>query len=128
MARAAIRRILVTSGWQVAKAVLIGTQERTAAADALRLRIDLVGSASRRALRIPVRAGVVVIRLVPVRTPLPHVARHVVEAVSIWRERRDRSDSLEAVFSGVLVRELALPDVCHPFAARRQFVAPGKPL
>src|SRR5207302_1158657 len=61
---------------------------------------------------------------VPIGTPLPHVARHVVQAVAVGREGGDRGETAEAVLAAVLEGERALPDVGHPAAAGPELVAP----
>src|SRR5262245_58083665 len=53
--------------------------------------------------------------LVPVSGPLPHVARHVVEAVAVRWKRSHRRSALEPVFFKVLPGKLALPGVRHVF-------------
>ena len=62
---------------------------------------------------------------VPVGGPFPDVADHVVEAVAVRRERRDRRGAFEAVLVMVLARKFALPGVGHVLAAGRELVAPG---
>ena len=71
------------------------------------------------------RIGLVLWRI-PVGGPFPDVADHVVEAVSVRRERGHRRSALEAVGVGVLAREFALPGIGHVTAVGREFVAPGK--
>src|SRR5262245_28378938 len=61
---------------------------------------------------------------VPVGGPFPHVADHVVDAVSVWREGVDRRRALIAVGEEILPRKLALPGVRHVPAPGRQLVAP----
>src|SRR5882757_239628 len=61
---------------------------------------------------------------IPVGRPFPDVADHVVEAIAILRECGDRRRALKAVRIGVLVREFALPGICHVAAGRREFIAP----
>ena len=73
--------------------------------------------------RRPVVAGVV-----PVGTPFPHVAGHVVQAVAVRRERIDRRGPEVAVGQRVLGRELALPHVHAVLAIGLEVVAPRKEL
>ena len=64
-------------------------------------------------------------RAVPVRAPLPDVARGVVEAEAVGREGARGRGSEVAVVRRVARREVALPDVAAVLAARLQLVAPG---
>ena len=78
--------------------------------------------AARRALGIVSDSAspdqlLVVIRTIPVETPLPHVARHVVEAVRVcWKFRHGRDAGI-AVGPGVFSGEFTLEDIRHPFSA-----------
>src|SRR6476620_12214209 len=63
-------------------------------------------------------------RRVPVGRPLPDVADHVVQPVTVRRERGDRGGALEAVRPGVLARKFALPGIGHVAALRRELIAP----
>src|SRR5688572_13043312 len=83
-----------TAANEIAGAVLIGAQVRSAFQHALGgaglLRIETVI----RALRVPrdrsgARERAVVIRAVPIGAPLPDVASHVEQAKSIRRKRAD---------------------------------------
>src|SRR6185503_13295133 len=65
-------------------------------------------------------------RGVPVGGPFPDVADHVVEAVAVGWEGRDRRRATVAVGDQVLAWEFALPGVGHMPAARRELVAPGE--
>src|SRR5262249_32754175 len=58
--------------------------------------------------------------LIPVTTPLPDVAGHVVESIAVGRKRLHGRSTLITVPSGVLPRELTLPAV-----ALRSFVENG---
>src|ERR1700722_2259141 len=66
----------------------------------------------------------VVVRAIPVTGPLPHVARHIVESISVGRKLRHRSKSDVAVFAGIFVREMPLVSVSHPFAIGTKVIAP----
>ena len=63
---------------------------------------------------------------VPVRRPLPHVSRHVVEAVAVAWKRSDRRCAFVAVELQVLPRKLALPRVRLRFPIRNVLVTPGE--
>src|SRR5215211_804720 len=69
------------------------------------------------------RVALVLLR-VPVGRPFPDIADHVVDAMTVRRERGDWGGPLEAVAVRVLPRKLALPGVGHVPAVRRQLVAP----
>src|SRR6476619_2987444 len=60
----------------------------------------------------------------PVRRPLPDVAAHVEQAVSVRREASNRRGTFEAVAEEVLPGKLALPRVRHRGAAREVFISP----
>src|SRR5688572_7067447 len=86
-----------------------------------------------RAARIPgsfvhLRQLGVVIGSIPIAAPLPDVAGHVVEAVTVGRKLRYRREARIAVVGGVLDRKLSLPGVGHPLAVWTKFVAPDKGL
>src|SRR5215472_6451356 len=49
----------------------------------------------------------------PVGGPLPDVANHVGDAVTIRRKRRYGRRALKAIFIAILVWELALPGIGH---------------
>ena len=90
-----------------------------------------------RALRVPgYRAGggklCVVVRPVPVAGPLPDVARHVIEAISIRWEMSDWRNTAVAVVPSVRVGEVTLMRICHPLVMFTKLVSPriglaGKP-
>src|SRR6476659_5496649 len=65
-------------------------------------------------------------RRVPVGRPLPDVADHVVQPVTVRRECGDRRRALEAVRLGVLEWKLTLPGIGHVTAFRRELFAPRK--
>src|SRR5580704_6034989 len=92
---AGVRGALAAGAGLVGRAILVGTQVRAAPhhalGDARLARVETVAGA----LRVDGRPAAgretgVVIVAVPVGTPLPDVARHVVEAVAVGRERPDR--------------------------------------
>src|SRR5215207_3902823 len=60
----------------------------------------------------------------PVRTPLPNVARDVVESEAVGRKGGHRGRAQVAVLQGVVRRVGALPDVAAPLTIGCQFVAP----
>src|SRR5262249_46566106 len=120
---------LAASANDVSRAVLIGTEERTAAMN-LFLLGGLIGIVSRvGALGIAWYAAggdelLVVVRTIPVSRPLPNVAGHIVEAVRIRRELRNRRDPDVAVVTTVFVGEVPFVSICHPLAVRTEGVAP----
>src|SRR5437868_2549413 len=67
----------------------------------------------------------VVIRPIPIATPFPNVARHVVEAEAVRWKVSDRRKASITIFTGILDREFSLPGIRHPFTAGTKFVAPG---
>src|SRR5438132_849734 len=80
----------------VALAVALRAEEGAAADDVLEVVVldagfRAVGTARRRfrALRVQLRALLVIVRAEAVRHPLPDVAGHVVEAVAVGGELRD---------------------------------------
>ena len=64
---------------------------------------------------------------VPVQHPFPHVSGHVVQTVSVRRERTDRCGAPEAVFGRVQLRETPLPDVRQGVQGVRRGIPPGEP-
>src|SRR5271169_2026523 len=113
----------------IARAVLVSAQKRSAAVNFLffgRLR----GIKRRvRPLRISRHAScdcqlLVVVRAIPVTGPLPHIACHVIQAVTIRRKLRNWSNPRVPVVSGIGVGKMSLVCVGHPLSARPEFVAP----
>ena len=87
--------------------------------------------AGNRALRVTrhtplYRQRRVSVGAVPIAAPLPHVAGHIVEAVTIRRILRDGCKALKTVFAlvAILHGEIALINVRLPLAAGLQLVAP----
>ena len=70
------------------------------------------------------RIGLVLLRI-PIRRPFPDIADHVVQAVAVRRERRDRRSALEAVLAKILARKFTLPGIGHMLAVGRELVAPA---
>src|SRR5450755_3350020 len=56
---------------------------------------------------------------IPVGRPFPDIPDHVVDAVAVRREGRDRRGAVEAVGAQILAWEFALPGVGHVAAAWR---------
>ena len=107
----------------VAGAILIVAEKGTAFVDALFLR--RLGGIERafRAWRVSRDAALLgkflkIIRAIPIATPLPDVAGHVIEAVAIWRKRFHGRDTGKSVFACVLDRELSLIAVCRELPVR----------
>src|SRR5437763_3306649 len=65
------------------------------------------------------------LRRIPIVSPFPDIADHVVQPVAVGRECSDRRGTFEAVGAEVSVREFALPSVGHVPAAWRELRAPG---
>src|SRR5438105_4792714 len=94
MIRAGVGLALAASTYHVAAAILIGAQIRSGAMNFLGYPglagIDAIG----RSLRITryLSGGserLIVIGPIPIRSPLPHISRHVVEAVAVRGKRAD---------------------------------------
>src|SRR5215470_2080819 len=120
---------LAAAADQIPRAVLIGTQVRSAAHDPLGRSGLLRVVAVARTLRVVrertrLRQHGVIIRPVPVGAPLPDVATHVVEPEPVWWKRRYWRRPGVAVLAAIFHRELPLPGVGDGSAARGQFVAP----
>src|SRR5450432_1146734 len=64
--------------------------------------------------------------LVPVRGPLPNIARHVIEPEAIGRIGTAWRSPLVTILQQVTVRKLALPGVGHVPAAWREFSSPDE--
>src|SRR5262249_57380690 len=62
----------------------------------------------------------------PIAGPLPDIADHVEEPVAVGWKGSDRRGSGVAIAGEILVREVALPDISHVAAVRRQLLAPGE--
>ena len=62
---------------------------------------------------------------VPVGSPFPDIADHVVNAIAVRRERRDRRGPLVTIVVQVLPGKFALPGIGQMLAAGRELVAPG---
>src|SRR3954468_11752201 len=127
-----VDRLPLARGRAVPEAVVRRAQVRAALDHAARNRLAggvaplVAGDA--RVLRDAARLlGLVWVTLrEEVGRPLPHVPRHVVEAVAVRRERPDRGRTLKPVELQVLPRELALPGVRHRLAVGEVLVAPGE--
>src|SRR5262245_2323088 len=64
--------------------------------------------------------------LVPVGSPFPHVARHVIETVAVCWEGADRRGPLKPVAQQILPGKLALPGVRHQLTAGSKLVSPSE--
>src|SRR6266851_4519927 len=134
MACRGVDRLGMTRGRTIAAAV-VGSAEMRAALKHLAWNPDLrptrvvargLGPAARilrNATRLR-RIGFMLLRI-PVGRPFPDIPDHVVDAVAVRREGRDRRGALEAVGAQILVWEFALPGVGHVAAAWRELFAPG---
>jgi hypothetical protein len=65
------------------------------------------------------------LRRVPIGRPRPHIANHIVETISVRRERAHRRGAFVTVQTELLPRKLALPGVGHMTVGRQKFLAPG---
>src|SRR3984893_18338721 len=61
---------------------------------------------------------------IPVGGPFPDIADHVMNAVAVRREGRDRRGAIETVATEILLREFALPGIGLVLAAGRELVPP----
>ena len=84
----------------------------------------MIVGGGRRAFGVVFRAAGVIAALIPVGGPLPGVAGHVVEAITIRREGFDRGEGWEAILGGVLRGKFPLPDIHHPLSAGFHFITP----
>ena len=64
--------------------------------------------------------------LVPVRRPLPHVARQIIETIAIRWKCTHWGRPLEFIKFQVLPGELALPSVGHPLPAGSKLISPNE--
>src|SRR5580698_9322006 len=119
MAGRRVDRLGHTRGWAIAPAIIGRAEIRTALhhlardAHAGHARIvAFVAQASARVLRAGTAGGCrPVARLIPIRRPFPDIADHVVQPVSVRRERPNRRGALVTVAAEVLPRKFALPGV-----------------
>src|SRR5258705_1264612 len=134
MAGGGVDRLGVAGSGTIAPAVIRRAQMR-AAFD------DLAGNFDGRLARIVTRGlgaaarvfrngagfwhvGFMLLR-VPVGGPFPDIADHVVNAIAVGRERRDRGRPLITIVVQVLFWKFALPGIGLVLAAGREFIAPG---
>src|SRR5262245_46783877 len=54
--------------------------------------------------------------LIPIGGPLPHVAGHIVETITVGRKTAYRRRALETIFFKVLPGKFTLPGVGHMFS------------
>src|SRR5882724_8924522 len=115
MAGCGIDRLGHARGRAIAPAVVgraeIGAALHHLAGDGNLRHARVAAAAALAAARVVDRAAGVVdlaVVLVPVGGPFPDIAGHVVEAVTVRRERADGRDAFVAVGAQVLPRELAL--------------------
>src|SRR5262249_9108165 len=110
----------------VAGTVHVGTQVRPAAQHAHQLApaVRVVAGSRTRGIAHLLTPHDAAAGLRPLGAPLPGVAGHVVQPVSVGRVRFHRRQAGVAVLAAVAAGKLALPGVGHPLAAGAQFVAP----
>ena len=135
MARRCVHRLWMTRGRTVAAAVIRRAQVRAAFKHLARnpdvghagivARLPRGHRAGSPGYSRPWGIGLVFGR-VPIGGPFPHVADHVVDAIAVRRERGHRRGAFVAIQLEILVRERALPGVCHLLAARCELIAPGE--
>src|ERR1043165_6386823 len=131
--RAGVRLALTARSRHVASAVLICAKKRTPFLHALgHARLCRVKTVSRPlwiASNLVCRCQrSVVIRPVPVRSPLPNVSGHIKESKTIRGKCADWRSSDEAVLAGVLVWEMTLKSVRLKLAAGLEFISPNESL
>src|SRR5579862_405106 len=69
--------------------------------------------------------GLIIVRTVPIRGPLPDIPCHIEQAVSIGWEGSHGSGSRVSVFTCVCIREVPLKCICPVFTAGPKLIAPG---
>src|SRR5271156_4271598 len=65
-------------------------------------------------------------RRIPIAGPLPNVAYHVVDTITVGGECGHRRGAFETILVPIAPREVALPRVRHVPPAGHEFVTPGK--
>src|SRR5262245_52433736 len=118
----------MAGAWTIARTVAVVAQERTALLHPLWREWPggVVGTkGAGRVVGHHTGASAIQLSIVPVGTPLPDVAGHVIEPIAVGRERLHRRRPLVAVLGSVLVRELALPEVGERLLVGWLVVAPG---
>src|SRR5262245_60132282 len=105
----AVHRAVAPTADQIAGAVLVGTEKRAAALDALGharfCGIVAVGWAG--GIDGNLRQRAVVVGPIPVGAPLPDIAAHVEQIEAVGRKGRHRGCATEAVDAGVRDGELS---------------------
>src|SRR5258708_3431760 len=125
----------MTRGRTIAAAV-VGSAEMRAAFEHLAWNPDVpltrvVAGSLGAAARVfpnaaPLRCIGFMLLRIPISRPFPDIADHVVQAVAVGGKSGDGRRAFEAIGCKILVREIALPGVCHVLATRRLLVAPGE--
>lgn len=64
------------------------------------------------------------VRAKPIGTPLPRITGNRIDSKPIRRERIYRASPGIAIFSSIVIWELALPDIAAMFSVRPQLIAP----
>src|SRR4051812_19540715 len=135
MAHAGVNRLCMPCSRAVAAAVVWRAEVRAPLDDLARNAGGCVARVVTADLRPPTRvlrdaASLGRVRSmpsgVPVRGPLPYIADHVAEAVTVGWKCADRGGAAVAVGGQVFVGESALPRIRHVTAAGREFIAPGE--
>jgi hypothetical protein len=130
VARTGIGGCATTGAGTVAFAVTRAAQEGPSFSDML---IDFIRMTRIPAIRGPQRivayrlAGHLHVRVgtIKVTHPIPHIASHIIESITVWRKRSNGSRSDESIFSRVAVGKFACPRVGHEFPFEFKFVPHG---
>src|SRR5919201_2021057 len=110
MREARIGRALHAGTGAVPDAVQVTAKKRAASLHALP-DAGLVGIVARiGTLGIHPGRSRVIIRVVPILTPLPHVSRHVIQSVAIGRITRRRRGAAKTILLRVFAWKSSLPD------------------
>src|SRR5262249_52872521 len=65
-----------------------------------------------------------VLRRIPVVSPFPDIADHVVETVAVRRKCFHRRGTLETARAALLMRKLTLPCICHLVIVGHELITP----
>ncbi len=68
----------------------------------------------------------IMLRLIPVRSPLPDVSNHVVEPITVRRKRPDGRGALIAIAAQIVPWKFTLPRIRHVASVRKKFLPPCK--
>jgi hypothetical protein len=68
----------------------------------------------------------IIVRHIPVQTPLPYIACHIIKSIGVGSVLSHRGHPVMTILEGILVWEITLPDIGMPLVARGEFIAPNK--